>query len=76
MATTPPQHPGASDTMVSREQLKDVLRNAGLLVEPSPATLESAAQSTLTLADATEILSRGAGPSFSQQVAMCVISHP
>ena len=68
MAATPPQHPGAGDTMVSREQVKDILRDAGLLVEPSPAIHASAAQSTLTLEDASEILSRGDGPSFSRQV--------
>ena len=53
---------------VDREHLKAVMLEAGLLAEPSPIALASAAQSTLTLDEATEILSRGEGPSFSQQV--------
>ena len=51
-----------------RTQVQAVLRHAGLLVEPSPATLASAAQSTLTLEEAIAILSRGDGPSLSAQL--------
>lgn len=59
---------GIQPNTVTRERLKAVLRKAGLLVEPDPRTLASAAQSTLTLDEAAAILSRGDGPSFSQQV--------
>jgi hypothetical protein len=58
----------ANDVVGEREHVQEILRNAGLLVEPDAATLASAAQSTLTLNDASELLSRGTGPSFSQQV--------
>ena len=62
------QHRKANDAPIDREHVKAVLRSTGLLVEPSPALLASAAESTLTLAEAAEILGRGAGLSFSEQV--------
>ena len=59
---------GIQPSTVDREHVKAVLCDAGLLVEPSPRTLASAAQSTLTLDEAAAILSRRDGASFSQQV--------
>jgi hypothetical protein len=53
---------------VDRPHLRAVMRRAGLLVEPSPATLVAAAHSTLTLDEAVAILSRGDGPSFSAEL--------
>jgi hypothetical protein len=62
----PPLHSDAP--RVDREDVRAVMRNAGILVEASPATVASATQSTLTLDEAAAILSRGDGPAFSQQV--------
>ncbi len=59
---------GLPQDTVDREHVKAVMRSRGLLVEPSPQTLASAAQSTLTLDEAAAILSRGDGPTFSQQI--------
>ncbi len=54
---------------VDRERLKAVMRSSRLLVEQDPTTRASPEIPTLTLDEAAEILSRGDGPSFSQQVA-------
>ena len=67
MASNVTQQDLQPDT-VDREYVKAVMRSRGLLIEPSPQTRASAAQSTLTLDEAAAILSRGDGPSFSQQI--------
>ena len=53
---------------LERTQLQHLMRRAGLLVEPSPAIYASAEQSTLTLDEAIALLSRGDGPSLSEQL--------
>ena len=54
---------------VDRERIKAVMRSGGLLVEPDLVTPASAEKPMLSLDEAAQILSRGDGPSFSQQVA-------
>ena len=51
-----------------RAQIQAVMQRAGLLVEPSPSMLTSAAESTLTLEEAAAILSRGDAAPFSEQL--------
>jgi hypothetical protein len=65
---TPSQESQPLDARADRERVKAVMRDAGLLVEPQPASPVLAAEVRLTLDQAAEILGRGDGPPFSQQV--------
>jgi hypothetical protein len=49
-----------------RERLKEVLRAAGKLAEPSPEMQRLAAESTLTLDEARAILDRAGGKPLSE----------
>ncbi len=63
------KHPDLHMSATDRTQLQTLMQRRGLLVEPSPATRASAAQSTLTLEEAAAMLSRGDAPPFSAQLA-------
>ena len=54
--------------MSERDRATEALRAAGLLTELSPAEKIRAAQSTLTLEEAREILDRAGGPPLSEVI--------
>lgn len=62
------RRPNPALSAPDREQVKALMQRVGLFVEPSSATRASGAQATLTLEEAAEILSRGDGPSFTEQL--------
>lgn len=61
-------YPDPDATTADRARIQALMQRAGLLVEPSPSTRASAAQSTLTLDEAATILSRGDAAPFSEQL--------
>ncbi|HSH81506.1 MAG TPA: hypothetical protein VLA19_23500 [Herpetosiphonaceae bacterium] len=61
-------YPAPDASTPDRAEIQGLMQRAGLLVEPSPSTLTSAAQSTLTLEEAAAILSRGEAAPFSEQL--------